>query len=307
MVIVANKTGATDTPALEFLNRVETPIPIVLISRIEGFVFNEKLLSLDKYILVDFVEYGWDWKFDSHVFGRGQYRDWMDSDEWVKFDEFVANKPPLFTFKRELLESDFSDTILPIEYPCLLDIHRPQTKEGFLSRPFEVFNYWGRSHEDRVRLHGDIFIHASKNGINVCDNTNNLLGFYTLENGRRWITTNIPYYARIPMVTIMNYNGQSKISISKGGAGIKCFRHSESPTNSVMLMNHDPLKWTHEWVNGENCIKCNIGDEIETIEKALNSDTLYDIYLNGIETVKRYNIYNYIHTYLQPTIKNKTT
>src|SRR3990167_974536 len=118
MVIIADKRGFSDTPAYEFLRLISCDLPIVLVSRIGDFQFNNDLLKLDKYILVDFIENGWKWDMrEGHHWGRNTEKfDFLQSDEWKKFEDFVIDKPPELTFCRELLQKDVTDKLLPVEY-----------------------------------------------------------------------------------------------------------------------------------------------------------------------------------------------
>ena len=301
MIYNADK-NVTDGTAYNFLNRVDSEIPFVLVSWVDDFQFNTDLNFVNNYYLVDFVEYGWDWDMKPHRFGIGQETERFKGEQWKKFDDFVKNNPPLKYFKREIFKEQVDLGLIPIDYPCWFKVSETQTREEFNNRAFEVINTWGRSHEDRLRLHAEIWQKASKYGYNVCDNLNSLNGFADHEVGKKWITANIPWYARFPIEMIVGINGHAKISISKAGAGRKCFRHTESPINSVMLMIDDGIQFGYEWVHDYNCIMCKEGEEIETIIKYLESDKLYDIYVNGVETCRKYELETYITNYIKPKL-----
>ena len=87
-----------------------------------------------------------------------------------------------------------------------------------------------------------------------------------------------------------------------GGAGRKTFRHLESSINSTMLMWADEISWAYPWVGGDNCIKCNEGNEVEAIFEMLQDTNLYDIYLHGVENCRRYEVNKYITEYIEPLI-----
>lgn len=307
MLIVANATGETDGPAHSFLSRVNSSIPIVLISKANKFVFNQELLKLEDWVCVDFVEMGWNfnWERGTHLFGKNtdQFQDVYLGEEWKKFDAFVKSNPPALYFKRELLKRDVSDAIKPIEYPSLVQEIPIQIKEAFNARPICGAYYFGRSHELRLKIHSDIWAGAIKYGYSVCDNIYYFNGFMENEYGKKYVSMHIPHYSRHPIENILAINGLSKIGIAPHGAGIKTFRTSEVPVNAAMLMWEDELAWSQEWTHGINCLRCKPGEEVGVIEKWLNDDSLYSIYINGVETCRRYNANRYISEYIEPAIK----
>jgi hypothetical protein len=97
----------------------------------------------------------------------------------------------------------------------------------------------------------------------------------------------------------------SKVSISPPGAGLRCFRHGESPINSIMAMPKMELAWSYEWRDLVNCIEYNEGNATDSIQEYLNltGDTLYQIYRAGVENAKNYYLPSYVKNYLEPTIK----
>lgn len=317
-IVLADKRGQSDGSVIDLAQKVNTSIPILIITRPEGYEFNEEILSLKgkPYIIFDFIEYGWNASFDhTHFFGFGRYSfhgmsvfpQFNDNkDEWEKLNDFIESHQPVRYFKREMLAKDQDDFYVPINYPCVQPIPDPETKEHFYKRPLDVFYSWGYSHPERRRLHGEIWVESNKRNYVVCDNLYFLEKFIKREtNPHKWVTANIPDYCRFPTKQIVALNGLSRISISMPGAGTCCFRHTESPINSAMLMKEDNMAWSYEWVNGENCIKFyEFGGEIETIQSSLAIPQLYDIYRNGIETCKKYHIDTYISDYILPLINN---
>ena len=307
MVLLANANPTTDGSAYSFLSQVNSEIPIVLVSKAPDFKFNEELLKLDKYVLVCFVEYGWNWNFiTSHIWGEntGLFLDSFDNkEEYVRFDDFVKSNPPILQFKRELFKPDVRENLLPIEYPAWYEPATIQPKGEFNSRSIEVFFNWGLSNEKRKWLHADIWKDSSKYGYSVCDNLYHLHKFLSEEQGKKWVTTNIPHYARIEIEKVLSVNGLSKISISPPGAGLKCFRHSEASLNSVMAMPSHDLAWSYKWEDGVNCIEYKEAFAIETIQDYLQQKNLYDLYVAGVENAKNYYLPNYIKNYIEPTIK----
>jgi len=305
-VIVADLTRV-DGSAESFLKQITTDIPILLINRQEHLVFNEEILELSgkPFIVGDFIENGWNWDMaETLVVGQNtvHFKDACQSG-WERLDYFLAQNEPLKYFKRELLKKDRTDWLCPIEYPATLPIPEPDTKEQFDNRVLQVHNTWGLSHEDRKRVHAEIWLSAGKYGYSVCDSPFYLQPFIKHEGGnKKWFTANIPWYSRLPMDQILYINGLAKISLSLPGAGRKCFRHSESPINSTMFMIEDEIAWSYDWVSGDNCIKSEAGKEIETIVGWLNSPDLFEIYLSGISNCKKYETESYINNYILPLI-----
>jgi len=314
MVICADKSR-TDGVAFEFLQKVPTDIPILLISRSEHLNFNESVLDLagKPFIVADYIENGWEWdQAETLIVGlnTAHFGDVCVSG-WERLDDFLAQNKPLKYFKRELLKKDRTDWICSIEYPNRQESFPIQTEAEFNARPIDVFNFWGRSHEARVQLHGDIWKGASKYGYSVCDNIYFFNDFMANEQGRKWVSLWMPHYRRVEIQHILAINGMSKLSMSLPGAGIKCFRSTgEAPCNSVMVCKQDSLAWAYEWVHGENCIKFSRFDEIvETANVALTIPevynkwvNLYEIYLNGVATAEKYQVANYLQNYLLPLI-----
>lgn len=307
MVWTANYHPTTDGVAFNMLSRIETSIPIVLVARANDFKFNEDLYRLDKYILVCFTEYGWQWNGTPHTWGvNSEQFDFLQGDEWKKFDEFVSKKPPILTFKRELIKGFVTYNTKPIEYPNWQPEIPVQPKDEYERRPISVFNFWGRSSEYRVKFHAEIWENSSIRGYSVCDNPYYLHSFLSEERGEKWVSLNIPHYARLPIESILQINGRSKLSVSMHGAGKKCFRSTgESPVNSCMFMQSDNLAWAYEWVNGVNCIKAKkeLTDfTVGYLYRALDDPNLYDIYVKSVETANKYRIEPYINNYLLPII-----
>lgn len=303
-VIIANRTGEIDSSFHSLVKHINSPIPIVMVSWSENFVFDDDLLNLKDYCLICFCEYGWDvvlteshiWGLNSEKFPRYYTKDWVTFDKWVK------NNPPKIFFKRELLKKDVTDTIKPIEYPCIVEPWPVQSKEEFDARPINAFQYWGRSNECRVRIHGEIWNHAFTKGFQPCDNVFYISHYLREEKGEKWITLWIPHWARVDIKELMPVNNLSKLSLSWPGAGFKCFRHSESPINSVMVMYRNAYAWTHEW-DETNCILVASTREIIGIEKALKRNDLYDVYVAGVLNANKYCLSNYL-PYIEQTIKN---
>jgi hypothetical protein len=296
MLYTADRKGRTDGPAHNMLQQVNSNIPIVLMARTPGFRFNEELRKLDKYILVEFSEMGWDWKLtDTHIWGQNTSEfPQFDTEHYKQFDEWVAGHPPLLTFTRELLKKDVTENHMPIEYPCWYAVQEPVSEKEFNNRPLSAFYFWGRSHEARVKLHSRMWSEGSDKGFSICDNLAFFEKFMLNEDGRKIVSVHLPHYYRVEIKELLAINNLSKLSIALPGAGIKTFRHTESSFNSVMIKWEDSLAWTHAWEHGINCIETVEEREIESILIAMQISNLYEIYKEGIANCKKYQIDLYV-------------
>lgn len=304
MIVVADKHGRTDSVYHTLLQKINSKYPIVIVSWVENFVFNEELFKVKDAVIFCFCEYGWNWHIEnSHIWGEKTYSiPQYSGDEWQKFENWAATNS-ILQFKRELLKKDVTDKVLPIEYPCLTNLYPVQTREEFNNRPINVMYYWGRSNEHRLRIQGEIWLHAYKKGFQPCDNIY-LYNQYMHEerNSEKWLALWIPHWARIDINELLKVNGCAKLSLSWAGAGFKCFRTAEAPTNSVMVMWKNDYAWTHSW-DETNCILVDKYDEINGIEAALKRNDLYDVYKNGVENAKKYHIDEYSR-YISEIINN---
>lgn len=304
---------------------------LVLFSRSNpDFKFNPDLyLIKEPVILVDFFEYGahsWDRHY-THLWGTGTVRDFetfyecgINIVEWEKADKWVADCPPVLTFKRELLAKDVSAKLKPIDYTCYLPSELVGDEEAFNSRQLEVFFNWGYSHNGRKRVHGQIFQSSFALGYDIVSEFFHLTDFFKHREVKRpvWASIHTPFFSRASMEMVMSTNGKSKLSLSMPGNGVKCFRHAEAPVNSVMVKQQDTLAWSFPWVHGHNCIEVpknqtdvsnlwGIGadtgkEEVEAMVDALERNDLYQIYLNGLENIDRYRSRRYVNEYLMPII-----
>lgn len=305
MVIIADKHDRKDAAYDTLVKFIDCKFPIVMVNWVDGFVFNDALLKIKNYVLVCYSEYGWNYKItESHIWGvnkdlSGRYI----GEEWDRFNKWVKENPPKIIFKRELLKKDVTERVKPIDYPCTIPAYPMQLEDDFNSRSVNVFNFWGRSNECRIRLQGEIWLHGFKKGFQVCDNVYYVNDYLKQESGEKWVTLWIPHWARVDMHELMKMNNLSKLSVSLPGAGFKCFRTAESPINSVMVMHKNDFAWAYDW-NETNCILVEPGKEIEGIEAALKNKNLCNIYIEGVKTVDKYRVDNYIKNYIEPLVKD---
>jgi len=303
MVITADKNQQSDSAYHTLVKHIKCHVPLVMVNWAENFVFNDELLKLTDYVLIDYCEYGWDFEIkESHIWGKNKVERYSGT-EWDKFSDWVGKNKPKRFFKRELLKKDVTADIKPIDYTCQIAPIPTQSKELFLARPVTACYYFGRSHEGRLRLHGDIWIGATIHGYSVADNIYYINGFMQNEGGKKYVSMHIPHYQRHPIADLLHINGMSKIGIAPHGAGIKTFRAAEVSANAVMLLWEDDLAWGAEWIHGINCLRCKQGDEIKTIELWANQEALYDIYIEGVKNWNKYRTENYINDYINPLLK----
>jgi hypothetical protein len=232
MVIYPDKQR-TDGVAYALCQRIKTDLPILLLSRVEELDLNGAIFELmgNHLYVIDYIENGWDNDFkETLIVGENTSKfDFLKGMGWRKVDAFLHDNKPLFYFKRELLKKDATETLLPIEYPNWQPQYPLQLKQEFDSRPITAFNYWGRSHEARLMLQGEIWKNAARKGYTVCDNIYQFNDFMHDErsNPNKWVSFHMPHYARVDISQLMRINACSKFSISLPGCGIKCFRQSQ--------------------------------------------------------------------------------
>jgi len=305
MSIISADRNRYSPPEYDVIKNVNSPIPLVLVTRLSDYVFNEELLSLKDYILINMSEFNWDFNWDfSPIFGDGDDRlfDIFKGEEWIKFAKFVEKNPPKLTFQREILKQDLTDKIKPLSYPCYQPEYKLNSKEEFDARPLDVCHYFGRSSEERMIFQGNAYIHASEKGFEICDNIYYLQGFLNEGKKNIWVSTHIPHFARIPIEQVLQINGLSKLALSMPGCGKHCFREGEVPVNSVMVIQDNDVPYPFEWVHGINCIRYKGDNPIPAIDQALKRDDLYVIYLRGLENIDNYRYPKYSN-YIENEIK----
>jgi hypothetical protein len=207
-------------------------------------------------------------------------------------------------FKRELFAKDSSDTVLPLEYPCHFQIPETGSKDHFYGRPFEVFNNWGHSHDNRPKLHGRIVQGMATDGLDVIQSFDQITGMPTTAQ-KRWFSCFSPHWARQPMDRVLQVQQMARVSVSLPGAGMKCFRSSESPIGAIMALHHDEMKWAYPWTHSENCIRLLPGHEFDDLQAALAGLDLYEIYRNSQETIRRYSSKTYANEYVLKKITER--
>lgn len=290
-------------------SRHDCDVILVPISRFADFQFNPALKEIDKpWVLIDYLEYEWLYAFavqGTHLLGKNT-RDcrWL-SPAWWDFCDFVKDRPPVMYFKRELLATDVSERVKPIDWPCYMPSTPFQSEEQFNERPIEVFFSWGFSHPSRPRLHAQIFEAMTTHGIGVISETDQFDGYFKGPCARTWASIFSPWYTRKPISDIAWYQMRSKLSVSLPGCGKKCFRHAEAPVGTIMALNHDDLAWSFPWTHGDNCIRTsNVAayQRFVDLDEATKRSDLYKIYVRSQETIELYRTKPYVQNYVIPTI-----
>lgn len=292
-------------------SRHDCDVILVPISFFGDFQFNPILKEIDRpYVIIDYLEMEWlyfDEKNDTHLFGKNT-RDcrWLNP-HWHSFCDFVRERPPAMYFKRELLASDVSDRVKPIDWPCYMPSTPFQSEDEFNARPIEVFFSWGFSHPSRPRLHAEIFKAMTTHGIGVISETDQFEGYFKGPCTRTWASIFTPWYTRKPISDIAWYQQRSKMSVSLPGCGKKCFRHAEAPVGTIMALLHDQLAWSFPWTDGDNCVRIMQDAAFTDLEVSTRRPDLYKIYVRSQETIELYRTKPYVRDYLIPLIEKALT
>src|SRR5688572_15082768 len=175
--VTGNRDGTVQAGLLDHLPNqtkflIDSDVVIIPISYLSSYKFYEGLLGLKKkWVLLDYCEYGWDAGDKENRFGHGMVHQFghLNTPDYVLFDKWVAENPPVLTLKRELFKRDVTPTMLPCEFPCQLPAPPLQSKAEFDARPIECLMVWGLSNPMRPKLHGDFFTHAHTDGYAFAD------------------------------------------------------------------------------------------------------------------------------------------
>lgn len=311
--------------SLEDCDVIITPVTFMNNYQADTEAMTMAILSKKKIVVVDFVEYGWDIINPDHLFSINTTTDWSDKflgTDYTYLNDFlkVCQERIVLYFKRELPERSKLNPpfkILPIEYPgvnTLPEVINPDTYEEYSNRPIDVIMVWGLSNPSRPILHGEFVKKSALNGQHLVSTIDHV-GICQARGDKRMIVmAHVPDFARVSIHQILHLQSLSKISISMNGAGKKCFRHAESSYNSVMALQENELKWSYPWIDEVNSIELPNEDE----EPLINEDrsysrimyylgkpeSLYKIYLQGINNWKNYEVNNYSNDYVLKEIQH---
>lgn len=280
------------------------------------YVADEELMSAivnsgKKIVIVDFVEYGWDATNTNHFFGLNtrEFLNKFQNGEYLKLDDFFKNMKELgriaLYFKRELNESPITDfDILPAEYPGIATLpdHKIDTFDQFNSRPIDILMVWGLSNPSRPILHGELLKQSALNGQHLVSSIDHVSTCLQRGDKRMVVLLHIPDFARVPIEQILMLQSLSKITVSLNGAGVCCFRDTESSYNSVLARQENNKQWTYPWIERINAIglpnkKNGLIDEAWSYSRLMghleDREGLYNIYLHGTANWKNYEVNNY--------------
>ncbi len=281
---------------------------IIPISFFPDFRFNERLYQLRpsiKIVVMDWLEDGWDYFQNglvTHIFGQTPLPPHLKQNpEWEKLGNWLASRGGnVLYFKRELLKPQQTDKILPIEFLCMHAAKPIQSKEEFNRRPYSVFNCFGYSHPDRLKMHARIFEAMGERGITVVTAFDQFDGMPNFGQPI-WCSIFSPFWKRANLGQVLLYQEHSKISISLYGAGRKSFRDAEAPHQCVMARMRDEMAWSFPW-DESNSVQMNRGAELDDLQSALAGD-LYERYVSSQANLDNYRPENYISRYIMPKIQ----
>jgi hypothetical protein len=298
-------------------------INIVHFENCFGYKFAGKLEQFNEpYVLIDYSEVRGGWS--KFVLGETTKEQnamiEQSTPEWARLDRWVAENPPIVSFKLNMPSCLRRDNTYPIEYPAVNKIPDPCGYVEWINK-FDVFYSWGLTGNDwdRQRLHGEIMSKMGatfdNTGLSVADSFD-LLPIWEkyVQSGKclyedhlkqKWATIYTPYYNRIPISEVLKWQAKFKISVAMPGNASKCYRHTEAPIGSIMAMWNQDLEWAYPWVHMENCIKLEPKNEFIGLKEALSvkSEKLYKIYQASQETIKKYHVSCYAKNYIVPKIK----
>jgi hypothetical protein len=273
-----------------------TAVPV---SYVPNYRFNPELENIKTPIVVfDFLEYFNFYNHRTHLLGVGELPvNMKDDSEWQKLNEFFRSRQVHRYFKRELFAHDAPEGILPLEWPCYMDPWPREDQTQFDGRQFPVFNCWGHSNSARPHFHSGVYELMAEGKIDVCSSWDQLDAF----NGG-WVSLHTPSSHRRHFNEVLLWQSRSKTSVTLPGSGVKCFRSTESPVNTIPVMADDDCKWSIPWINGENCLRVGDATPAHDLHRRLSDDRLHQIYLNAQDTIDQYRTHRYINEYIIPNL-----
>lgn len=254
--------------------------------------YDEKVLDIvsEKRLPVIWFD-AWDYHCDStkHWFGHQSILDTYDNkvyENWEWFYVRVKARCKLIYFMRKIqTDNNFPDWVHPFEYVQFHDHDfELTTKEELFSRPYDSCFIGCKSPRREA------FINA-------------LLADGRLKIDYQWTEE------RIPHDEWLHRHRQAKFFIESDGGGLGSERPYQLMTIAPMLKQNNLGLIKNDWIDGLECVK--IGDEtgyipptdIEDLKIILSEpDTLYSIYLKGVEKLKTYFNSEYRANYILDTI-----
>ena len=224
-----------------------------------------------------------------------QFSDWLHSypdircyffREWRRGERFPEFKFPFITF-------DLVDYLNPVTEKDEWMVPA-QSREAFEKRPLDVF------HNQSIHV-------ASRKEFRKAALD---------KHNPRWELIDF-YEERWPFAALMAVQGDSKITVTLEGAGVKCMRHYEGGINSVLCLHGFEMEETYPWVEGDNCLRLpytkeggewnrgmiDIDKAIPYLEGWLKNPDLYNVYQRCVRNAARYSMDNYCTNHLAPQIR----
>lgn len=315
-------------------NHSEADFTILPILWEPNYEYDETINSINfkNIVILDFLEFGcgtWNDKryqekfYSFFGFVHEPYNGFFEKEkQFLKLHEnlrdILKDKIRIY-FKRELSNlldlTNLGVKVLPADFINTYEEYTPCTEEQFWKRGLDILYIWGRSSQDRVRLHGTLFSQMDRFGHNmyssekqydeelIKNKRDNAIALFHKE-----------WYERLDF---RKYQKNSRTVIDLYGAGMKCFRTVESTIDSVSFKQDlSFLSHAYPWIHGENCIMFKNRDESNNLDEYKACDTLwhyirgkgkkelYNIYLKNCETNLNYINVNYLNNYFIPNINS---
>jgi len=303
----------------------------------EKYEYNHDLdkVKFNNIIIVDYMEFDWDILYNKDykncysIYGYNHTLDVIKPGFWErdrvlfckKIHDKIQNvlKPYIrLYFKREMSSyldyTNIGVDVLPCDYLNYLKDFEILNKDDFYNKKtVDLLYIWGRSSQDRVKMHATFMLEMDRWGHNMYFSEKQFENIHLKNNNSRAIVTiQGEWFERI---NYMYYQNFSQCVLDMYGAGMKCFRNIESSFGAVSI-KQDPSVLIHKypWIDGVNCVtlptkednRIDIHNSFNKIWEYIRGDKrddLYNIYLNSIETGRKYETMTYITNYLLPEIK----
>lgn len=279
------------------------------------FYLNEfQKIKHKPFVIFDFIEYGHNSSIFDHIISinTDKYKYKFLNKDYLILDEKLKEVNIKCYFKRELGKNHIINAnfpIKPIDYLSLyLSDYEIESEEKYYKRPIDIFFTWGWSSPSRPLLHGCFYQMAEELNYSIVSDHSHLYKEKKFNIDKPLVySAYTPHHSRMHMSEILALQGLSKISISLNGAGVKCYRHSESPINSLMALQENDLKWNYEWDDSNSIILPNLKSKniidadasVRKLIEEIKSNNLYDRYVRCVKNNKLYNQKKYIYELLR--------
>ena len=291
-------------------------------------------VKFNNIIVVDYIEFGdgitfkKDYKNCYSIYGFKHDLEKIQPNYWEVNKSFCAKiheklqsvlKPYIrLYYKREMISDlDYSKIgvdVLPCDYINYISDFKVYNRDDFYNKKtVDLLYIWGRSGIDRVKMHGRIMYEMDKWGHSMFFTEKQFQHYHLGNNSTR--TMLLFGFEGFERVDWIYYQNLSQCVLDMFGSGMKCFRNVESSFGAVSI-KQDPTVLVHKypWVDGVNCVSLPIKEDNHIdIDNALEKiwdyirgdkrDDLYNIYLNSIETGRKYDTMVYLTNYVLPEIK----